>query len=645
MHVGYVRTYHNNLADDLTRLSCTECAARYPLDRHPAPEWGLLLDKGWARRAVMWDNQEENDKSTAFQLSVKRSPPGPQANFFELAEISDGLANYARAALALGISANIIALTPRHALPQVLPNRCCGPRDIEWHKKGAILICLTGPLHTKSRETLKKIMPLLSNYDLCLDFVSHQEALKARELLPEVKLQGPFHVTGPDLGDQVRWNRFILATFPLGPFTRDSPCFPTDAIKIPFAPPGHSAHVQDSSLPKGIKFSFAWADNDKNIPADEWHPIESAVKPSSKSHQHTPRRVKWNKGTTPLWSPNQSLPQLHLGSWSPDHDDPLLLLANDGTRYRVIKPLEAARLLDCRRDEAAAKPHIAARCALEATPPSLAKHLVHAYSKKCLQVEGQDNAKVGVCSLPGEHSDEATCFRFVERAHLLPSTPLQHPSEFPHETWEFFEAPDILRISPSIHYAYSFPRRIHDEELAKKELYCAECGARTSTRKGYLAPGCDSIIHADCFLHHLTSCETCKDLCKSLPGLEGTNRFEDLGLTDTQITHHDPAMGAASGGKGATTRKGEIRQPRAPPEAPVNRNNPDHAPDGRGRSGFRSSATRSRSRNLPAEGRATSSTDLRPNAGHLSPQNVFHKANSHPARRRSTKRPIPSLPA
>ena len=322
-------------------------------------------------------------------------------------------------------------------------------------------------------------------------------------------------------------------------------------------PPVNPQKRRTPSCPKVLSSPLLGPTTTKTYQIQTGYELDSTVTSSHRSHRNTSKRVKWKGQPTTLWSPNQSMPQLHPGSWSPSNANPLLLLSRDGTRYRVIKPLEAARLLGCRRDEAAATPETAAKCALEATPPSLARYLVHTYGQKCLRSSEPEPTKVGVCSLPEEHADEATCFRFVERAHLLPTTPRQHPSDFPPETWKFFESEDVLRLSTSAHFAYSFPRKIHDLEFVGKEIYCEECGLRTSTKKGYLAPGCDTVIHDDCLLHHLASCDLCRDLCESLQGLDGTSRSASLGFAETRLEHYDPSTGAAAGGKRRGKRRGQ----------------------------------------------------------------------------------------
>ncbi|CAE7868156.1 unnamed protein product, partial [Symbiodinium necroappetens] len=76
----YIRTYHNVAADDLTRRPPEEVLRENKLERAQASEHlQELLNRPWARRALIWSTMEDDDRSAALQLSIRRNPPGPPA--------------------------------------------------------------------------------------------------------------------------------------------------------------------------------------------------------------------------------------------------------------------------------------------------------------------------------------------------------------------------------------------------------------------------------------------------------------------------------------------------------------------------------------------------------------------------------------
>eukprot|EP00974_Lingulodinium_polyedra_P053043 5097943-Lingulodinium_polyedra.AAC.1 len=75
---SYTRTYHNVTADALTRLDAEAVdqllqgrgLARVDLE----PAWAAHLDRGWLRRAMVWDGQDGSDRQLALQLAEARAP-------------------------------------------------------------------------------------------------------------------------------------------------------------------------------------------------------------------------------------------------------------------------------------------------------------------------------------------------------------------------------------------------------------------------------------------------------------------------------------------------------------------------------------------------------------------------------------------
>ena len=105
----YVRTYHNTVADDFTRLELADCLLRYGMSLTPGPDWAQWFQLGWIRRALIWKNQEPTDNAVARRLAYSRAPPGPEVDIMSAIEISDGLANYSRACLLLGARVGIVS--------------------------------------------------------------------------------------------------------------------------------------------------------------------------------------------------------------------------------------------------------------------------------------------------------------------------------------------------------------------------------------------------------------------------------------------------------------------------------------------------------------------------------------------------------
>ena len=118
---GYVRTYHNTVADDFTRLELAKCLAHCGMSLVPGPDWAQWLQLGWIRRALIWKNQEPADYAVASRLAYARAPPGPGVDIWPIIiEIGDGLVNYSRACLLLGAQVRIVSWSALQHLPSVL---------------------------------------------------------------------------------------------------------------------------------------------------------------------------------------------------------------------------------------------------------------------------------------------------------------------------------------------------------------------------------------------------------------------------------------------------------------------------------------------------------------------------------------------
>ena len=133
--------------------------------------------------------------------------------------------------------------------------------------------------------------------------------------------------------------------------------------------PGGADDTSDCSqmvAAAGAPFSFniSWVDNENNVPDNEWHICTTKVLNTNPKSLYPAGHFTQCGKRKYLWHVSQPLPQLHPGSWGPSHPSPLLLLSKSGDRYRVIRPVEAARLLVCRREEATTEPLASATRAL-----------------------------------------------------------------------------------------------------------------------------------------------------------------------------------------------------------------------------------------------------------------------------------------
>ncbi|CAE7671785.1 unnamed protein product [Symbiodinium sp. CCMP2592] len=75
---AYLRTYHNQTADDLTRLDPDKVMEQQRLTRLSVPDdWGRVLEEAWHRRALLWVGQPDSDRQMALQLAARRIGPAP----------------------------------------------------------------------------------------------------------------------------------------------------------------------------------------------------------------------------------------------------------------------------------------------------------------------------------------------------------------------------------------------------------------------------------------------------------------------------------------------------------------------------------------------------------------------------------------
>jgi hypothetical protein len=409
---GYIRTYHNTVADDFTRLPIPACLKKYGLNLVEAPSWEIFLSLGWIKRALLWEGQDPRDAQVAQQLTYHRNPPRPDTPLLTIWEVGDGNSNYARAARVSGASAKICSWKECNHLPKALTVLLvpAGRIDPIFNKEGRSgLITASGPIHRSAQAWLRSLVAELPGSAWCFDFSSLQELQKFKSNNNcFAEGNGPLKVCASLFGDQVQWTRYLYYSTELN---LDQAL--NDLAAGAMADPSrHVAH-----------FNLSWADNEKNIRPEEWRSDEIKLKKSRQTSCYPAAHVKDSR--SPASHTAQPLPALHPKSWEPDSEAPLLLLDSTGSKCRVIREQEAARLLGSTREETQRNPQGSALRALSSTPPALAKWLVSAFLGQI-----STRKKVGVCSLPLEAQDESTCFRFTEREHRIRKTPLLEPANF-----------------------------------------------------------------------------------------------------------------------------------------------------------------------------------------------------------------------
>ena len=207
LHTAYLRTYHNVVADALTRKDADEVIREAGLTTLPKPDEALqrFLDRGWQRRALVWAGQADADTSQALKLSDSRNPSpvpkqllGPtvlKVQFIRLGALAEG---YTAALLASGA--------------QLLE----GDQGLPWRvsRPGKpVLACVT--LTAKDwKEPVELIAPGFEKRGINLVWADSRdrgtitefsEALAKRGFSVQVRA-----VCGRSLQDQVWWKRWVV---------------------------------------------------------------------------------------------------------------------------------------------------------------------------------------------------------------------------------------------------------------------------------------------------------------------------------------------------------------------------------------------------------------------------------------------------
>ena len=363
LHGEYIRTYHNRAADDLTRLDPTSVLRENGLTRVRALEpLREMLDRGWLRRALVWGNMGEADKSAALQLGTKRSPPaavplGPRQPLkAKVLEVVSGPPVYSRELSRQGAEA-------RHV--QLGPAQWSGPTASVSAVEAADLVCGSLGRGTGNVWDLVNLALSASPRSLIFDGLNREGPRGVMKLLPPEWQTRILLVSGRSLSDQVWWRRWVLVA------TRgsDVPEFVISIEKEPCTPPLRAYNLEwlDPKVVAERQVKEGILKLDSSMP----HLKSATPKPCGSVETFKGGDVSRRL----IWDPTKPLPHLHFKSWDHSAPDSLLLLGSSkaGPVARVLDPLEAVRLLGGRVELLPAEPpaDLASQLLL-ATPPSLA---------------------------------------------------------------------------------------------------------------------------------------------------------------------------------------------------------------------------------------------------------------------------------
>ena len=396
VHGAYIRTYHNETADDLTRVEAKAVMRNKGLKDlgKPSEEFVQYLSRGWVRRALLWAGQSDADQEQAMRLADRRGEPqGPvelqppsELLDFTILDLSQEGSPYLREFLLRGSSCTsensqiVSQLGVQLWDGKKLPKFSLLSFTFSLDAGASLQVLCRGVLHARPDF-------------VWVDTRREKDARRALEVLKGKGYRGTVkQVAGRTLGEQVWWRRWVVA-LSRGEIV-DVPC--VDAGEEPVTP----LPVQEEGDDKFVE---------GDLRLDPGLPYLGATTPKPAGHLMLP------SGSRKLvWSTRSPLPALHRGSWEPGHEDPLLLLvhSNQGPKARVLSEKEAQSLLYGRnvRDIEQVE-SVTAENLLLAAPRGLAT-LAAVWARACKEGEGplpslgEGARTVGVCSLEWEQETE-----------------------------------------------------------------------------------------------------------------------------------------------------------------------------------------------------------------------------------------------
>ena len=323
LHVrgAYLRTYHNQTADDLTRLEPGKVMKNLGLERIEVPsDWSKVLEEAWVKRALLWLGQPEADRGVALQLAERRTGPQmPRAlpalrwRVWEVGPQAQGV--YERAFIAHGgTSASSEEPDPE--------SRLCVVASVSGEAEARRVLC-KAPSEAES-------LWIDSFRPLPLD------ALKSATHADAWELWGQEY-DGRSFQDQVWWKRWVIAGVRKGSPGELEDFFQDRRAELePCTPPLHTyaTHWVDPKPKQG------WVTGALKL--DPTFPFlgPRAPKPCGTLRTQGGERAL-------VWDPTKPLPPLHENSWEVTRADALHLLSHgeEGVQVRVVQPREVFKLL------------------------------------------------------------------------------------------------------------------------------------------------------------------------------------------------------------------------------------------------------------------------------------------------------------
>ena len=398
LHTSYLRTYHNVVADALTRQDAVKVMRDAGLRNLPNPEALLqrFLDRGWQRRALVWAGQAEADTTQALRLSesrnvqpVPRELLTPSALGIKMVDLNGAPKHYSSAFLAHG--ADVLEMM----------------RTQEAEGETVHLVCasLNSNVPAGSRQRVEEALRVIAPRLVWIDLINKGEVASVVNFLKSLRYQVEVKtLCGRSLKDQVWWKRWVVVGSQgqggdgkFGWVTADD-----EPVTPPLA--GYPAE---------------WIREGKDLPEGRWEkgllkldssmPYLGATKPKPAG---TILRKGGGRGL--VWDPRRPLPGLHAHSWDEKAPDRLLLLGKgpDGPGARTLLPDEAIELLHGRKP---LPPSLTVeestwglKEALSAPPRSLA---LLAVKWSLSQME----PKVGVCRLKWEDETERVLMDWLKQ--------------------------------------------------------------------------------------------------------------------------------------------------------------------------------------------------------------------------------------
>ena len=408
VHGAYIRTYHNETADDLTRLDAAEVMKSKGLKDlgNPTEDFVKYLSRGWIRRALLWSGQSNADKEQALRLADRRENPAIPCELTSVClldvsvlDLSGGGSPYLREFVLRGATCYAEAGV---RVPDSVVSSWDGT------KERVDLLCFTFSLDsTDSLRALRRGALRARPSSVWVDTRKEVDARKAEALLKGEGYRGEVkQISGRTLQEQVWWRRWVVAMNKKGEVT--IPCHGAEEEPITQVPGGYDLHWLDEG-DSGPTIKGA-------LKLDPGLPFLGATTPKPMGHVVLPggkRKL--------LWAPKGPLPALHLGSWNADHEDPLLLLLQtpEGPFARALREKEAQALLYGRKvRETDEEEGILAGDLLKAAPRGLAT-LAAVWAQECQEsnspvvVKGEGSCTVGVCALEWERETEKILLQWV----------------------------------------------------------------------------------------------------------------------------------------------------------------------------------------------------------------------------------------